>query len=87
MSSIPLRSFIKGICWETISFVLTLFAVYLIYGNFIDSLKFSLVLTGIKIVLFFVHERFWKTIRWGKYHITGGKTVFEYGKKRRGKRE
>jgi adenylylsulfate kinase len=77
MSSIPLRSFIKGICWETISFVLTFFAVYIIYGNFLDSLKFSIILTAIKIFLFFVHERFWKKIRWGKYHIVGGKKVFE----------
>jgi adenylylsulfate kinase len=73
MASIPLRSFIKGVCWETVSFILTLFAIYWIYGNFLSSLKFSLILTAIKIFLFFAHERFWKTIRWGKYHIIGGK--------------
>jgi len=73
MASIPLRSFIKGICWETVSFILTFFAVYLIYGNLLNSLKFSLTLTAIKILLFFVHERVWKKIRWGKYHIVGGK--------------
>lgn len=73
MASTPVRSFVKGISWETITFVITLFAVYLIYGNFIGSLKFALVLTVIKIFLFFAHERLWKKIRWGKYHIVGGK--------------
>ena len=82
MASIPLRSFIKGVCWETISFILTFFAVYLIYGDFLNSLKFSLVLTTIKILLFFLHERLWKKIRWGKFHIIGGRKVFEKIKKK-----
>jgi len=85
MSSIPFRSFIKGLCWETISFILTFFAVYLIYGDFLSSLKFSLALTVIKILLFFIHERMWKRIRWGKYHIVGGKTIFERKEKMKGK--
>jgi len=82
MASIPLRSFIKGVCWETISFILTFFAVYLIYGDFLNSLKFSLALTTIKILLFFIHERLWKKIRWGKFHIIGGRKVFEKIKKK-----
>ena len=73
MASTPIRSFVKGVCWETIAFIITLFAIYLVYGNFLVSLKFSLILTIIKIFLFFVHERIWKKIRWGKYHIVGGK--------------
>ncbi len=75
MASIPLRSFIKGVCWETVSFILTFFAVYIIYGDIIASLEFSLVLTAIKIFLFFVHERLWKKIRWGKYHVVKGKRI------------
>jgi uncharacterized membrane protein len=86
MSSIPLRSFIKGVCWETISFIITFFAVYAVYGNFLDSLKFSWVLSVIKILLFFLHERVWKKIRWGKYHIVNGRTVFEKAGKN-GKKE
>jgi adenylylsulfate kinase len=82
MASVPIRSFVKGICWESIGFIITLFAVYLIYGNFLSSLVFTLILTAIKILLFFVHERLWKKIRWGKYHIVGGKKVFDkVGKK------
>lgn len=75
MASTPFRSFIKGVSWETISFVITLFAIYSIYGNFISSLKFSIVLTIFKVFLFFGHERIWKKIRWGKYHYIKGKKV------------
>jgi adenylylsulfate kinase len=82
MSSTPLRSFIKGVCWETITFIITLFAVYMIYGDFLSSLKFSLTLTIIKIFLFFAHERLWKRIRWGKYHVINGKKIFDKEKKK-----
>ena len=60
------RSFFKGIVWEIISFILVLIAVYMIYGNLKISVLFSLVLTAIKIPLFFIHERIWKSIKWGK---------------------
>jgi len=77
MASIPLRSFIKGVVWETVSFVITFFAVYIVYGNFLNALQFSWVLSVIKILLFFVNERIWKKIRWGKYHMVKGKKVYE----------
>lgn len=60
------RSFVKGVIWEGFSFIITLIAVYLIYGNFVFSLRFTFVLTAIKMVFFFIHERIWKTIKWGK---------------------
>lgn len=66
MGSTETRSLVKGISWEGFSFIITTLAVYLLYGDFSLSLKFSLLLTTIKIVLFFGHERAWKHIRWGK---------------------
>jgi len=76
MASVLWRSFIKGVSWETIGFIITLFAIYLIYGNFLSSLVFTLILTLFKVFLFFFHERLWKKIRWGKYHIIKGKRVY-----------
>ena len=60
------RSFLKGVFWEVISFFIALGVAYLIYGNFPDSIRFAIILTIIKIPLFFIHERIWKKIRWGK---------------------
>lgn len=66
MGSTPERSFIKGICWETISFILILLVVFILYGNILLSLKITIILTLIKIPVYFIHERVWKKIRWGK---------------------
>jgi adenylylsulfate kinase len=66
MASTYQRSLMKGVLWELISFITTSFAVYLIYGNIGTSLLFSFVLTLIKVPLFFIHERMWKRVKWGK---------------------
>jgi adenylylsulfate kinase len=66
MPSTYRRSFLKGAIWEVIAFIITTFIIYFIYGNFSDSLKFSLFLTAVKIPFFFIHERIWKKIKWGK---------------------
>jgi adenylylsulfate kinase len=67
MPSTYQRSFIKGMVWELFTFVVTLIAVYWVYGNIYASLRFSFWLTIVKMFLFFFHERLWKRIGWGKY--------------------
>jgi hypothetical protein len=66
MGSTYERSFLKGVVWEGISFIITTIAVFLFYGNLLISIQFSIGLTLIKMFFFFAHERFWKTIKWGK---------------------
>jgi adenylylsulfate kinase len=61
------RSLVKGVVWEGFSFLITLAAIYAIYGNFNLAIKFNLVLTAVKMILFFIHERAWKDVSWGKY--------------------
>ncbi|HRZ86031.1 MAG TPA: DUF2061 domain-containing protein [Candidatus Paceibacterota bacterium] len=67
MSSTKKRSLIKGITWEIFSFIVTLIALFLVYGNIILSIKFAFGLSLIKIIFFFIHERLWKKVKWGKY--------------------
>ena len=67
MASIYQRSLVKGVVWESISFVIATLGIYLFYGNFNTSIKFSFILTAIKVPLFFIHERVWKIVKWGKY--------------------
>ena len=66
MGSTYERSFLKGFVWEFISFFIALCVAYLYYGNLGNSLIFALWLTVIKVPLFFIHERIWKQIKWGK---------------------
>ena len=74
MGSTYKRSLIKGIIWEFISFILTTIIIYVFYGNFVQSIKFSLILTLIKAFIFFFHERVWKKIKWGKIKDASTKT-------------
>jgi hypothetical protein len=67
MSSTPERSFVKGVVWEGISFIITAIFAYFYYGNWYNSFRFSFFLTVIKIFFFFIHERVWKMFKWGKY--------------------
>jgi len=66
MPSTYKRSLVKGIVWEIFSFLLTLVAVFVVYGNFIFSVKFTFGLTLIKVLFFFINERVWKKVKWGK---------------------
>ncbi|MFA5259390.1 MAG: DUF2061 domain-containing protein [Candidatus Pacearchaeota archaeon] len=66
MGSTLQRSFIKGLVWEVVSFIIVIIAVYLVYGNLAMSIQFSVILTLFKIPVFFLHERMWKQIKWGK---------------------
>lgn len=68
ITSTPKRSFIKAFTWETMSFIITLVAVYLLYGDINLSIKFTLVLTAVKIIFLYAHERIWKKIMWGKVY-------------------
>jgi adenylylsulfate kinase len=68
ITSTPKRSFIKAFTWETMSFIITLVAVYILYKDIKISLKFTLALTLVKIIFLYAHERIWKKIMWGKVY-------------------
>ncbi len=67
-TSSPKRSLVKAISWESISFIITLIAVYFLYGDLKVSIEFTFVLTVIKIIFLYFHERIWKKVSWGKTH-------------------
>lgn len=66
MGSTYERSFLKGMLWEGISFLIAFLIAFMYYGNIPESIGFALLLTLVKIPLFFIHERIWKMIKWGK---------------------
>lgn len=68
VTSTSKRSFVKATSWEIISFIITLIAVFIVYGDLKMSLKFTLALTAIKIIFLYFHERIWKKTSWGKIY-------------------
>lgn len=60
------RSLMKGISWETFSFFLTLLVTFWYLQSFSTSVRLTGILFVIKIIFFFLHERIWHKVKWGK---------------------
>jgi uncharacterized membrane protein len=70
------RSLIKGISWRALGTFDTIMLSYIIVGRLSDSLKIGGVELVTKITLYYLHERLWSNIKWGRIelHSTGNKT-------------
>ena len=60
------RSWAKAITWRVLGVLLLGGIAYAFTGSIVDSLWVTLVFTVIRLVLYYVHERMWEKIRWGK---------------------
>ena len=70
------RSVVKTISWRTIGTLDTIIISYFITGNLTMALSIGTVEVFTKMVLYFVHERIWNKIKFGRveekpleYHI------------------
>lgn len=62
----PLRSVIKALSWRLIGTIDTLLVSYLLTGELLLASSIASVDFVTKLVLYFVHERIWNSITWGK---------------------
>jgi uncharacterized membrane protein len=69
------RSLAKGITWETFSFFLTLFITYLYTQSIKTSFELTSICFFIKIIFFFLHERLWHQVTWGKHSTERNQNV------------
>lgn len=64
------RSLMKGISWRFFGTLDTMVISFIISGNPLASIKVGLSEVMTKILLYYLHERFWrKFIRWGRLHV------------------
>ncbi len=59
------RTLTKAISWQLIGFFMMAVVNYFYMGNFSQGLGLSALLTLIGLVSYYLHERFWASIRWG----------------------
>jgi uncharacterized membrane protein len=64
--STRLRTFVKALGWELISFVITLVISWAVIGDLGEATWLTGLLFVIKVTLLFSYERAWHNIRWGK---------------------
>jgi len=60
------RTLTKAISWQVIGFVMMAVVNYFYMGDFSQGLGLSALLTLIGLVSYYLHERFWASIRWGR---------------------
>lgn len=61
------RSIAKIISWHIIATVLTFCISYFFTGQIIASAKITFTGIFVGMALFYIHERVWDRIKWGKY--------------------
>jgi uncharacterized membrane protein len=63
-----IRSLLKGISWRAFGTIDTIFISWFISGNPLGALKVGTSELFTKIFLFYLHERLWRRIRWGRIY-------------------
>ncbi|NCA83968.1 MAG: DUF2061 domain-containing protein [Clostridia bacterium] len=72
----PTRSFLKAVSWRFIASATTFLVTFIIFKNATDKTVdevleaawyVTMVEFSAKIFIYYLHERMWTNIRWGKY--------------------
>ena len=60
------RSLIKGVTWRIVATTTTMVIVYVFFGRLDLAIATGLLESVLKIGLFWLHEKAWFKVRWGK---------------------
>ena len=60
------RSIVKAVTWRAGGTIVTFAVAWFITGSFDFSLKIGLLDTIFKIGVFYLHERFWNSVNFGR---------------------
>lgn len=60
------RSIVKALSWRITATVTTIVIVLLFTGKLLLALSVGLVELVVKLLLYYVHERAWNRLRWGR---------------------
>ena len=66
MSVTKSRSLAKSLTWRVIAVVSTLLIGYAMTGSWSFSVSLTIVSNVINFVLYYIHERVWLGVRWGR---------------------
>jgi uncharacterized membrane protein len=60
------RSLAKSVTWRLVAIVVTFIVGYIMTGSLELAASLSVVSNVINFILYYLHERVWLTVRWGK---------------------
>jgi uncharacterized membrane protein len=64
------RSLVKTISWRVIASLTTVSIVYVFTGKIVLSIGIGAVEVFVKMLLYYLHERVWQKIAWGKHPLS-----------------
>ena len=64
--STRMRSLVKGVVWQIFGSLTTLVIVFFFTGSGIITAQVGVVDLSAKIIFYYLHERLWDGIGWGK---------------------
>lgn len=60
------RSIVKSLVWRVIASIITLVVLYILTGKAIQSLEATGAAALVSMVAYYLHERMWNAIQWGR---------------------
>ena len=60
------RSWAKSIIWRVIGIILLGAISYLITGNWKEMTSITVLFHGIRVIMYYYHERLWERVSWGR---------------------
>lgn len=61
-----LRSLSKSLTWRVIALITTFISIYVITGKLEFALQGTILTNIINFILYYLHERIWDKIQWGR---------------------
>lgn len=60
------RSLAKSLTWRVLAIIVTFGSIYVLTGELATATAGTVLTNSINFVLYYLHERFWLKIKWGK---------------------
>lgn len=61
------RSLVKSLTWRLVAIISTFLSIYVVTGKFKFALQGTMLTNIINFILYYIHEREWNQIQWGRY--------------------
>ena len=61
-----IRSIVKSVTWRILALTITILVSFVIVGNWTVSISIGIVANLTKAFFYYIHERFWERIGWGR---------------------
>ena len=68
-----LRTVIKTVSWRVIALIITILILYMVGDTWWIALSAGIVANIAKTILYYLHERVWNTVKWGRKILKSAK--------------